>query len=108
MNDFLKEYKRLTVGFFDSLSESLQEGQPGEVPAVVPSMFMGGQADLTPLRNKAREAADAMAEAMRCADQGRVDDCMEAFRRAKSCIDAALGGQMNPSMPPGIASPTRP
>lgn len=71
-------------------------------------MSLGGQADLTPLRNKSREAMDALADAARAADQGRADDCLEAFRRAKAAIDAALGGQVGPYANSGVGSPVRP
>lgn len=85
MDDFLKEFRKLTNPLFED-------------PA---SPSMGGQADLAPLRNKAREAMDALADAGRAADQGRADDCLESFRRAKASIDAALGGQIGPYSPQG-------
>ena len=83
-NNF-KDFKRLAGEPF----AWLHEDSP-------PQAYVGGQADLTPLRNRAREAIEALNDAQRAADAGRVDDAMEAIRRAKSAIDAALGGQMNP------------
>ncbi len=111
MNDFLKDYKRLTTSFYEDRDDSgvpLQELANPMPSTIAPSMYLGGQADLTPLRNKAREASDAMAEAIRAADQGRADDCMEAFRRAKASIDAALGGQLMPGGNVMMMSPVRP
>jgi len=64
---------------------------------------MGGQADLTPLKNKAREASEALNDAQKAADSGRAEDAMEALRRARAAIDAALGGHLGPNgaaMPP--------
>ena len=78
-NTYFSEFKKLTSALFDE-----------------DTSYLGGQADLIPLRNKAREAMDALADAARAADQGRVDDCMESFKRAKAAIDAALGGQIAP------------
>ena len=94
MSDFLRDFRRLTSSFFE------------DAPAVQsqPSSYMGGQADLTPLRNKAREAIDALTDAQKASDQGRRDDCLESFRRAKAAIDAALGGQPVG----GIMSPVSP
>lgn len=86
MADFLKEFKKLTQPIFEDPTTA---------------NYLGGQADLTPLRNKAREAMDALADANRAADQGRADDCLEGFRRAKAAIDAALGGQVGPYYPQG-------
>lgn len=86
MADFLSEYKKLTTGLFEA---DPNMGMPS-------NSYLGGQADLTPLRNKAREAMDALADAQRAADQGRVDDCLEYFRRAKAVMDIALGGQVGP------------
>lgn len=101
MNDFLDSFKKLTTGLFED----------ADSPGSYSRSYLGGQADLTPMRNKAREAMDALADAQRAADQGKADDCLEAFRRAKAAIDAALGGQIGPysSMsPPGNTSPARP
>ncbi len=95
-NKNLIEYKRLTDSFFEAV------GNPATMPPS--TAYVGGQADLTPLRNKAREGLEALAEAQRAADQGRVDDCLEQFRRAKACIDAALGGQIGPFSSPGNGS----
>lgn len=95
MADFLEDYKRLTSGVHDWMQEAGPDASA-----------MGGQADLTPLRNKAREAIDALANAQRAADQGRMDDCMEYFRRAKAILDIALGGQVGPyGMTPGTVTP---
>ena len=71
--------------------------------------YMGGQADLTPLKNKAREAAEALNDAQKAADAGRAEDAMEAMRRARAAIDAALGGQVGPhgamTPPSGVGGP---
>jgi len=79
--DYLKDFKRLTTPLLQQLHESI----PTEVPP-------GGQSDLTPLKNKAREAVEALNDAQMAADAGRSEDAMEALRRARSAIDAALGG----------------
>jgi hypothetical protein len=94
VSNIFKDYKRLVNPMFED--------------AAAP--YMGGQADMTPMRNRAREAMDALADAQRAADQGRVDDCMEGFRRAKAAIDAALGGQIGPAspQPPQMPPATRP
>jgi hypothetical protein len=89
MADYLKDYQRL-VGEGSWLNEYPVGGTGGG------GTFLGGQADLTPLRNKAREAMDALADASKAADQGRVDDTLEYFRRAKAILDIALGGQIGP------------
>lgn len=95
MSDYLKDFKRLAGNPFSWLTEG------PESPAV---SYLGGQADLTPLRNKAREAMDALADLQRAADVGKVDDAYEALRRAKAAIDAALGGQIGPYAP-GMGGP---
>jgi hypothetical protein len=87
---YFEDYRRL-VGEGSWLNEYPGAMEPGGNPT-----FLGGQADLTPLRNKAREAMDALADASKAADQGRVDDCLEYFRRAKAILDIALGGQIGP------------
>lgn len=92
MSRFLKDYKRL-------VNPLHEDGPPP---------YLGGQADLTPMRNRAREAMDALADAQRAADQGRADDCLESFRRAKAAIDAALGGQIGPYSPTQSPPTTRP
>ncbi len=95
MSDPLKDFKRLTTGVHDWMNEAGPDAS-----------MLGGQADLTPLRNKAREIIDAMANAQRAADQGRMDDCLEYFRRAKAIMDIALGGQVGPyGMQPGVVTP---
>lgn len=90
MSEFFKDYKRLVNPLFED--------------ATAP--YLGGQADMTPMRNRAREAMDALADAQRASEQGRVDDCLEAFRRAKAAIDAALGGQVGPYSPQQALPPT--
>lgn len=80
---YLNEYKRLT--------EPLLIGE--QSPPVTPG-YMGGQADLTPLKNKAREAVDALNDAQKAADSGRTEDALDGLRRARAAIDAALGGSL--------------
>lgn len=89
-DDLFKDYRKLVNPLFED--------------AATP--YLGGQADMTPMRNRAREAMDALADAQRAADQGRVDDCLECFRRAKAAIDAALGGQVGPYTSPQALPPT--
>lgn len=86
-SDYLKEYKRLTEPLMKQLSEitGTAPGVPG---------YMGGQADLTPLKNKAREAVEALNDAQKSADAGRTEDTLDALRRARAVIDAALGGSL--------------
>lgn len=91
MSKHLTDFKRLAADPFSWMNESDQ--------STVPSSFLGGQADLTPLRNKAREAAEALNDCMRATEMGKTDDAMEALRRAKAAIDAALGGQIGPYGP---------
>lgn len=67
-------------------------GYSGQDPAGGGQSYMGGQADLTPIKNKAREAVEALNDALRACDSSRAEDAMEAMRRARSVIDAALGG----------------
>lgn len=59
--------------------------------------FGGGQTpmgvDLTPIKNRAREAVEALTDAQRACDSGRSEDALEAMKRARAAIDAALGGQ---------------
>lgn len=86
MADYLKEFERLTKPLMQQLSEAMPGGAPG-VPG-----YMGGQADLTPLKNKAREAVEALNDAQKAADSGRTEDALDALRRARAVIDAALGG----------------
>ncbi len=88
MSDYLNEYKRLTTGILDQISEQ-GYGSSG-------NGYMGGQADLTPLKNKAREAVEALNDAQKAADAGRAEDAMEAMRRARAAIDGALGGHVSP------------
>jgi len=96
-NEMLAEFKRLAGEPFSWLHEL--EGTPA-----VPVSYIGGQADLTPLRNKAREAMDALNDAQKAADIGKVDDAYEAVRRAKAAIDIILGGQIGP-YPAGTGGP---
>lgn len=86
-NKFLEEFRRLSRESFPHLYED---------DGLSSSSYLGGQADLTPLKNRAREAIDALTDAQRAADNGKVDDAVEALRRAKSAIEAALGGQIGP------------
>lgn len=86
MSDFLKEYKRLTLPLVQQISEAVNNGVAPGVPG-----YTGGQADLTPLKNKAREAVEALNDAQRAADSGRTEDTLDALRRARAVIDAALG-----------------
>ena len=82
------------------MSLVLQEYNGGEPPV----SYMGGQADLTPLKNKAREAAEALNDAQKAADEGRAEDAMQAMQRAKAAIDAAMGGQVAPGGGPGATA----
>ena len=82
MSDYISEYRRLTTPLL------IGEQSPGD-PGVV-----GGQADLTPLKNKAREAVEALNDAQKFADSGRAEDTLDALRRARASIDAALGGSL--------------
>lgn len=88
MSDYLKDFKRLTKPLMQQLSEALPGSMPGN-PG-----YMGGQADLTPLKNKAREAVEALNDAQKAADSGRTEDALDALRRARAVIDAALGGSL--------------
>lgn len=101
-SDYLKEYRRLTTPLHH---QSLLEG-PGMSPDGASGGngegYMGGQADLTPLKNKAREASEALNDAQKAADSGRAEDAQEALRRARAAIDAALGGHLGPN---GSATP---
>ena len=88
MADYLKEYKRLAKPLLQQISEQGFGGDSGSAG----QSYMGGQADLTPIKNKAREAVEALNDAQRACDSGRAEDAMEAMRRARAVIDAALGG----------------
>jgi hypothetical protein len=100
--DYLNEFKRL----IDPLHVQTLPLYEQEKPT---NGYMGGQADLTPLKNKAREAAEALNDAQKAADAGRAEDAMEAMRRARAAIDAALGGQIGPhgamTPPSGVGGP---
>jgi hypothetical protein len=96
-NPIIEEYRRLSGEPFSWLNEL--DGMPS-----VPVSYVGGQADLTPLRNKAREAMDALNDAQKAADVGRADDAYEAVRRAKAAIDIILGGSIGP-YPSGTGGP---
>ncbi len=95
MSDYLTEFKRLTAPPFVSgtplaeFSGGSGQGDAADVPGV---SYTGGAADLTPLRNKAREAQEALNDAQKAAEEGRAEDARQAMQRAKSAIDAALGG----------------
>ena len=98
VSDYFNEYRRLSK----PLLEQIQEEGYGD-PSSGPQSYMGGQADLTPLKNKAREAVEALNDAQKAADSGRAEDAMEAMRRARAVIDAALGGGLGAhggAMPP--------
>lgn len=86
--DFLREYKRLSKPLLQQIDEDGygSESTPGN------QSYMGGQADLTPLKNKAREAVEALNDAQKACDSGRAEDAMEAMRRARAVVDSALGG----------------
>ena len=86
MSEYAKEFNRLTKGLLEQITE---QGFGG-------NGYMGGQADLTPLKNKAREAMEALNDAQKAADSGRLEDATEALRRARAAIDGALGGQVGP------------
>lgn len=99
MSDYLKEFRSLSR----SLMEQIQEDGYGS-PVGGMQSYMGGQADLTPIKNKAREAVEALNDAQKACDSGRAEDAMEAMRRARAVIDAALGGGLGAhggAMPPG-------
>lgn len=99
MADYLKEYKRLSKPLLQQISE-----QGYGDPTAVGQSYMGGQADLTPLKNKAREAVEALNDALKACDAGRAEDAMEAMRRARAVIDAGLGaglGAHGAAVPPG-------
>jgi hypothetical protein len=88
--DYLNEYRRLSKPLLQQISEGGYSPDPsagGGDPS-----YMGGQADLTPIKNKAREAVEALSDAIRACDSGRAEDAQEAMRRARAVIDAALGG----------------
>ena len=97
MSNFLKEFKRLSA---DPVVARLTEYNGDESP----SSYVGGQADLTPLKNKAREAVEALNDAQKAADEGRAEDAQQAMQRAKAAIDAALGGQVAPGGGPGTTA----
>lgn len=88
-DDYLKEFKRLTKPLEQLISEAVNDGVAPGVPG-----YTGGQADLTPLKNKAREAVEALNDAQRAADSGRTEDTLDALRRARAILDSALGGAM--------------
>jgi hypothetical protein len=88
---FLEDFKRLSHPMW--LNEDPSMAGAVQNPT--------GQADLTPLKNRAREAVEALNAAMAAADAGKLDDTMEAIRRAKAAIDAALGGQNASAIPTG-------
>ena len=95
MPDYLAEYRRLTGPSCSSGSPLLEfsggsgQGDANDSPGV---SYTGGAADLTPMRNKAREAQEALNDAQKAAEEGRAEDARQAMQRAKSAIDAALGG----------------
>jgi len=90
--DYLKEYRRLSKPLLQQISEQGYSGQDPSGGGGGDQSYMGGQADLTPIKNKAREAVEALNDAMRACDSGRAEDAQEAMRRARAVIDAALGG----------------
>lgn len=95
MSDYLTEYRRLTApscanrSLLREFSGGSGQGDANDSPGV---SYTGGAADLTPLRNKAREAQEALNDAQKAAEEGRAEDARQAMQRAKSAIDAALGG----------------
>lgn len=109
MVKYLEEFKRLSGEPFRWLYEADSPSLPN-----TPNSYLGGQADLTPIRHRAREAIEALNDCLRAADSGKADDVLDALRRAKAAIEAALGGQVGPyantsaipSMGPG--GPIRP
>lgn len=100
MADYLKEYNRLSKPLLQQISEAGYgdaQSTPGGDSSGGSSggqSYMGGQADLTPLKNKAREAVEALNDVQRACDSGRAEDAMEAMRRARAVIDSALGGSL--------------
>jgi hypothetical protein len=90
--DFLTEYNRLSKPLLQQISEDGYGQAPGGGSGG--QSYMGGQADLTPLKNKAREAVEALNDVQRACDSGRAEDAMEAMRRARAVIDSALGGSL--------------
>lgn len=106
MSKYLEEYNRLAGEPLRWLYE--------QDPSAASTLYLGGQADLTPIRNRAREAIEALNDALKAADSGKSDDMLDNLRRAKSAIDLALGGQMGPysnsSVVPslGVSGPNRP
>jgi len=98
VSDYLKEYKRLSKPLLQQINEQGfgASGSAGQ-------SYMGGQADLTPLKNKAREAVEALNDALKACDSGRAEDAMEAMRRARAVIDAGLGSGLGAH---GAAMPT--
>ena len=95
MPDYLAEYRRLVSASCVSGSPLLEfsggsgQGDANDSPGI---SYTGGSADLTPMRNKAREAQEALNDAQKAAEEGRAEDARQAMQRAKSAIDAALGG----------------
>lgn len=103
-NEFLSEFKRLTGDAFNWLYEMPTPDNVGMPPAgqaagattPTPSPT-GGQADLTPMKNKGVEAQEAIKDAIKAAEEGNMDDAKQAFQRAKAAIDQALGGVITPA-----------
>ena len=87
--DYLKEYKQLSTPLLQQIAEQGFGGGQGSSGG---DSYMGGQADLTPIKNRAREAVEALNDVQRACDSGRAEDAMEAMRRARAVIDLALGG----------------
>jgi hypothetical protein len=100
--DYLTEYNRLSKPLLQQISEDgygdAQSSPGGDSSGGSGGgggqSYMGGQADLTPLKNKAREAVEALNDVQRACDSGRAEDAMEAMRRARAVIDSALGGSL--------------
>lgn len=92
MSNYLKEYERLSKPLLQQISENGYGDGQSQSPGG--SSYMGGQADMTPLKNKAREAVEALNDVQRACDSGRAEDAMEAMRRARAVIDSALGGSL--------------
>lgn len=83
MSDYLKEFKRLTTPLIEQLKES---------PDSIVAGFDGDKSvNLIPMKNKAREAIEALNDVMHAANAGRSEDAIDAMRRARAVIDSALG-----------------
>lgn len=104
LSDYLKEFRSLTTDLPSQLNEQGYGNGSGSGGGGAGGA--AGGVDLTPLKNRAREAVEALNDAQKAADAGRSEDAMEALRRARAAIDAALGGGVGPhgamTPPPGM------